>query len=391
MKHITEFDVNNKKVIVRCDLNVTIKEGKILNDDKIIASLITINYLIKNNAKVIIMSHLGKVKTEEDKKDKSLKVVYERLRELLPDNILLYFSQNTRGKELEGLISEMKSGNVLLIENTRFEDIIDKKESNNDEELAKYWASLGDVFINDAFGNTHRKHASNCAITKYIDNGIGFLIEKELNNLNILANPKSPFIVIMGGVKATDKINIIPNILDKCDYLLLGGGIANTFLSINNEMGRSLVSKECIEEVKKILDQYSSKIIMPIDTIVENQNNIMTKNINEITSEDCVYDIGSKTIELFEKYIKISKTIFINGTVGMYEDNRFEFGTENILNICSQSYADVILGGGDALASADHFKIDKFYFKSTGGGATLEYIGTGKLACLEEKNSIRLN
>ncbi|MDD4706523.1 MAG: phosphoglycerate kinase [Bacilli bacterium] len=390
MKHITEFDVNNKKVIVRCDLNVTIKDGKILNDDKIKASLITVNYLIKNNAKVIIMSHLGKVKTEEDKKDKSLKVVYERLRELLPDNILLYFSQNTRGKELENLISEMKPGNVLLMENTRFEDIIDKKESNNNDELAKYWASLGDLFINDAFGNTHRKHASNCAITKYIDNAMGFLMEKELNNLNILLNPTSPFIVIMGGAKATDKINIMPSILDKCDYLLLGGGIANTFLIINNEVGRSLISEESVEKAKEILSQYANKIIMPVDAIVENQHNIMTKDINEITSEDCIYDIGPKTIELFERYIKISKTIFINGTIGMYEDNRFEFGTKNILNICSQSNAKVILGGGDALASADHFKIYKFYFKSTGGGATLEYIATGKLACLDEQNSLKI-
>ncbi|MDD2409327.1 MAG: phosphoglycerate kinase [Bacilli bacterium] len=390
MKHITEFDVNNKKVIVRCDLNVTIKDGKILNDDKIFASLITINYLIKNNAKVIIMSHLGKVRVEEDKKDKSLKVVYERLRELLPDNILLYFSQNTKGKELESLISEMKPGNVLLIENTRFEDMLDKKESNNNDELAKYWASLGDLFINDAFGNSHRKHASNCAITKYIDNGIGFLMEKELNNLEILLNPIVPFTVIMGGAKTKDKINIMPNILDKCNYLLLGGGIANTFLSINNEVGRSLVSKESIEEVKEILNQYSNKIIMPVDAVVENQYNIMNKDINEITSEDCIYDIGPKTIELFERYINISKTIFINGTVGKYEDNRFELGTRNILNICSQSNANVILGGGDALASSDHFRINKFYFKSTGGGATLEYIGTGKLACLDEQNSIRL-
>ncbi len=390
MKSVADFDVNNKKVIVRCDLNVTLKDGVILNDDKIRASLTTINYLIKNNAKVIIMSHLGKVKTEEDKKDKSLRVVYERLRELLPDNVLLYFSEQTRGKELEGLVSEMKPGNVLLMENTRFEDILDKKESNNNDDLASYWASLGDIFINDAFGNSHRQHASNCAITKYIESGIGFLMEEELNKLDILLNPEAPFVVIMGGAKALDKISIMPSILDKCDYILLGGGLANTFLSIYNEVGKSLISEESKAEVKEILIKYANKIILPIDLTVENQQNIMIKEINELNSDDCIYDIGPKTIDLFERYINYAKTIFLNGTVGMYEDQRFELGTKNILNLCSQAKGRVVLGGGDALASADHFKLNNFYFKSTGGGATLEYIGTGQLACQIIQNGISL-
>lgn len=384
MKKITDFDVYNKKVILRCDFNITIKDGKILNDDKIKASLITINYLIENNAKVIIMSHLGKVKTKEDRETNSLKIVYERLTDILSDKVKVYFSPNTRGKELEDLINNLNPREILLIENTRFEDIKNKKESNNDEELSKYWASLGDIFINDAFGNTHRKHASNCGITKYIDSGIGFLIEKELENLKLLINPELPFTVIMGGAKIGDKIDLMQNILKRCDYLLLGGGIANTFLSINNEVGKSLISEDSINEVKTILNKYSDKIIIPVDVVVSNKDNITTKDINEITSEDSIYDIGTETIKLYSKYINKSETVFLNGTVGMYEDHRFEEGTKNILDICSKASGKVILGGGDALSSADYFNINSLYFKSTGGGATLQYIGTGKLACMED-------
>lgn len=384
MKKITDFNVDNKKVILRCDFNVSIKDGKILNDDKIKASLITINYLIENKAKVIIMSHLGKVKTEEDKESKSLKIVYDKLTEIYNNDVKIYFSQNTRGKELEKLINAINPGEILLMENTRFEDINNKKESTNDEELSKYWASLGDIFINDAFGNTHRKHASNCGITKYIDSGIGFLIEKELENLELLINPKLPFTVIMGGAKVDDKIDLMLNILKRCDYLLLGGGIANTFLSINNEVGKSLISKDSINEVKDIIKKYPNKIIMPVDAVILNNDNTTIKNINEITSEDCIYDIGTETIKLYSEYINKSETIFINGTVGMYEDNRFEEGTKKILNICSKANGKVILGGGDALSSAKYFDIDNLYFKSTGGGATLQYLGTGKLACMED-------
>ncbi len=382
MKTITDFKLKNKKVILRCDFNVTIKDGEILNDNKIKVSLKTINYLINENAKVILMSHLGKIKEESDKKDKSLIIVYDKLKQLLDKNTNVYFSPNTRGDELEKMIDNLKPGEVLLMENTRFEDVPGNKESGNDKELSKYWASLGDIFINDAFGNTHRRHASNCGITRYIKSGVGFLVEEELKHLDLLFKPELPFTVIMGGAKANDKIYLISNILKRSDYLLLGGGIANTFLNVSNEVGKSLISEDALNEAALLLEKYPEKIIMPIDVIVLNKNQVIPKFINEISSDDYIYDIGPETIKLYKEYIDKSKTIFINGTVGMYEDSRFELGTKNILDICSNSKAKVILGGGDALTSADHFKNNNFYFKSTGGGATLKYIGTGKLDCM---------
>lgn len=384
MKTITDFKLKDKKVLLRCDFNVTIKDGNILNDDKIKASLKTINYLIKQEAKIILMSHLGKIKEESDKETNSLETIYKTLKLLLNKNTNIYFSPNTRGIKLEEMINNLKSGEVLLMENTRFEDVPGNKESGNDKSLSKYWASLADIYINDAFGNTHRKHASNCGITRYIESGIGFLIEEELKHLNLLFKPELPFTVIMGGAKAADKIYLISNILKRSDYLLLGGGIANTFLSVSNEVGKSLISEEALNEAALLLDKYPEKIIMPIDVIVLNKNQVIPKFINEISSDDYIYDIGPETIKLYKNYIDRSQTIFINGTVGMYEDTRFEIGTKNILDICSKSKAKVILGGGDALTSADHFKNNNFYFKSTGGGATLKYIGTGRLDCREK-------
>ena len=313
MKTITDFKLKNKKVILRCDFNVTIKDGEILNDNKIKVSLKTINYLINENAKVILMSHLGKIKEESDKKDKSLIIVYDKLKQLLDKNTNVYFSPNTRGDELEKMIDNLKPGEVLLMENTRFEDVPGNKESGNDKELSKYWASLGDIFINDAFGNTHRRHASNCGITRYIKSGVGFLVEEELKHLDLLFKPELPFTVIMGGAKANDKIYLISNILKRSDYLLLGGGIANTFLNVSNEVGKSLISEDALNEAALLLEKYPEKIIMPIDVIVLNKNQVIPKFINEISSDDYIYDIGPETIKLYKEYIDKSKTIFIHG------------------------------------------------------------------------------
>ena len=382
MKKITDYDYNDKKVILRCDLNVTIKNGKILSDEKIIKSLKTINYLISQNAKVIIMSHMGKIKTEEDKKNKSLYLVYERLSKLLDTNV--YFSSATSGKILEDKINMLKNKDVLLVENTRFEDINEKKESKCDESLSSYWASLADIFVNDAFGLSHRRHASNFGISKYLPNCIGFLMEEEIKNLKLLKDPERNYIIIMGGAKIEDKLNVIKDILPKCDYLLLGGAIANSFLKVNYNIGKSLHNNECLDELKELLTTYQQKIILPVDVKVLNSNVIYNKEIKNIDTEDVIYDIGNETIELYKKYINKAKTIFINGTVGKYEDYGFEKGTKSILEAISLSKATTVIGGGDALTSAKHFNISDFTYISTGGGATLEYIATNKLNCFEE-------
>ncbi|MDD2505362.1 MAG: phosphoglycerate kinase [Bacilli bacterium] len=385
MKCVKEIDVKNKKVILRCDLNVPLKNNNIISDEKIIASLKTIKYLINQKAKIILMSHLGKIKSSDDLKTKSLLPIYNYLKKLLPD-INIYFSAKTRGADLEALVKNLKETEIVLIENTRFEDLDNKKESNNDYELAKYWASLGDVFINDAFGLTHRKHSSNNRIKEFLPSGYGFLIEEELSKLDLLLKPNRPFTVLMGGAKVEDKSLLIKNILKECDFLLLGGGIANTFLAVNNEVGESLISFEYINEAKKLLLKYPNKIIMPTDVVVINNNFISIKEIKKLNNKDKILDLGPKSIELFKRYLEKSETVFINGTVGLYEDERFSFGTKSILEISSSINGQTILGGGDAVASSKYFNINNFYHLSTGGGATLEYIATKKLKCMESGN-----
>lgn len=382
MKEYKDFNYDSKKVILRLDLNVPIKDGKILSTERIKASLPTINYLIEQNAKIIIFSHLGKIKTEEDKIKNSLYPVYEELLKII--NTPIYFSSATKGQILEEKIANLKNKEILLVENTRYEDLFDKGESNCSEELSKYWASLGDIFINDAFGLTHRKHASNYGISKYLPTTIGPLITKELEGLQPIVKPVHPFTVIMGGAKVTDKLNIISKILPKCDYLLLGGGIANSFLACNYEVGKSLADLEQKDILKQLLEQYSEKIILPIDVITENNEIISEKSITNLNTNDIVYDIGNQTINKYQKILEQSKTIFINGTVGLYENQNYENGTKQILQIINQLNCIKVAGGGDALASIEKFKINNLDFISTGGGATLTYIAENKLMCLEQ-------
>lgn len=381
MKSIKDFNFKGKKVILRLDLNVPIKDGKILSEEKINSSLNTINYIRDNGGKIIILSHLGKVKTEEDKKKNSLFIVYQNL---LNKYSNMYFSSSTHGKILEDKINILKEGDILLVENTRFEDLDGKKESTCNEELSKYWASLGDIFINDAFGMTHRRHASNYGISKYLPSGIGFLIEKEIKGLKPVLYPQKPFVIIMGGAKVTDKLDVIKGILPKCDHLLVGGGIANTFIACNYNVGKSLIDIDKIGELKELLNEYSNKIIYPKDVIVEENENIKEININNLNNESIIYDIGSQTIKEYSKYIQEASTIFINGTMGLYEKNNFEKGTKSILTEVMNSKAIKVAGGGDALASIEKFQIKEFDYKSTGGGATLEYIKTGKLHCFDD-------
>ena len=382
MKFIEYGNIVNKKVILRLDLNVTIKDNKILDDTKLKKCIPTIKYLLNNNNHILIMSHLGKIKTEEDKQKNSLKIVSERLKELLDHFIM--FIPNTRGEELNGALNIF---DLVLMENTRFEDLDNKKESNCDEELAKYWSTLGDVFVNDAFGTSHRKHASTYGISKYLPSYYGFLINEEINGLEPIINVKErPFCVIMGGAKVDDKIALIKTLLNECDYLLVGGGIANTFLKAKGyNIGLSLHSEDYVSEIKELIEKYRDKIYMPLDVIVKEHNEIKYFDIDSVTSDSMIYDIGSKTLDMYREILNKSKIIFVNGTMGLYEQEEFKTGTESIYQYIAQTDATCIAGGGDALASINNLGYKTgFDFLSTGGGATLEYIANKKIAVFED-------
>lgn len=383
-KTIRDYDLNNKKVIIRCDFNVPIKNGKITDDNRIKESLKTIKYAIDNDAKVILMSHLGRVKTEDDKKDKSLKAVGDRLSELLKQPVT--FINVTRGEKLESAIENMKPKDVLLVENTRFEDINGKKESGNDLELGKYWASLGDIFINDAFGTCHRAHASNVGIASHLPNGIGFLIEKELNILGkTLENPKRPFAVILGGSKVNDKIKVIENLITKADYILIGGGMAFTFLKAKDiEIGKSILDEENICFCKEIMNKYSDKIILPIDAVcskkIDEESQFQNKFITDLKPDDIGLDIGFNTIKLFCEYLNDCKTVIWNGPVGMCELKSCQAGTKNLCEFLSKLDSSVIIGGGDTAAAVISLGYKScFTHISTGGGASLELMEGKKL------------
>lgn len=376
METIKDINIENKKVIIRCDFNVPIKNGKIVDDTRIKSSLPTINYCLENNAKIILLSHLGRVKEEADLAKNNLEPVAIRLSELLKKEVK--FISKTRGKELEEAIANMKDKDIILIQNTRYEDLEGKKESSNDEELGKYWASLGEVFINDAFGTVHRAHASNVGISSHLPSAIGFLIEKELNALSSLNNPEHPFIVILGGAKVADKIGVIKNLVTKADKILIGGGMAFTFLKAEGyETGASLVDEENITFCQSILEKYKDKIILPTDVAVtteftENEE-YKVKDINNLEKKEMGLDIGPKTLKLFEENLKDAKIVLWNGPLGVYEFNKYKIGTNKLLEYITNNNIKTILGGGDIVAAASNYK-DKVYHISTGGGATLEYL-----------------
>jgi len=277
----------------------------------------------------------------------------------------------------------LKPQDILLVENTRFEDYPEKLESKCDEELAKYWASLGSVFVNDAFGTTHRRHASNYGISMYLDTYYGYLIKKELDGLAPVINPTRPFTVIMGGSKVEDKITIIKNLLKECDHLIVGGGIANTFLkALDYELGLSLYDEVYLSDIKELYNDNKEKIILPYTVKTLNNNKVYTKNIKEIEKEDNILDIVLENH--YKDILNSSKTIFVNGTLGLYENEEFKDGTENLLKELANIDGKVIIGGGDALASVNKLgNKEDYYFISTGGGATLEYIKEKKLLALE--------
>lgn len=380
-KTIKDYQYKDKTVIIRCDLNVPIKNNEIEDDTRINESLSSINYLIDNNAKIIILSHLGKIKTEEDKINNTLYPVYLKLKELLNTNV--YFSKELMGESLEEKVKNLKEKEVLLIENTRYADYPDKLESSCDLNLAKYWASLGDIFINDAYGTTHRKHASNVGISQFLPSAIGFLIEKEMTKLDSIMNESThPFTVIMGGKKISDKTLVIDNLIKKCDYLLLGGGMCFTFLkSMNLNTGLSIVDNDNIEYCKNILNNNKDKLILPLD-IVTKDNKI--KNINEISDEDIGYDIGPKTIKEFTHILKDSKRVIVNGPMGVFEEEPFSHGTKEILQVLKENNIKTLVGGGDSASAVNQLGFaNEFYHISTGGGATLEYLSGKKLPGIE--------
>ncbi len=385
MKTLKDLDINNKKVIIRCDFNVPMKDGKITDDTRIVGALPTIKYCLDHNAKVILLSHLGRVKEEADLAENDLSPVAERLSVLLEQDVL--FSTETRGQELEDAIQMMQPKDVILIQNTRYDDLNGKKESSNDPELGKYWASLGEVFINDAFGTIHRAHASNCGIAAHLPSAFGFLIEKELTALSELDKPEHPFVVILGGAKVADKIGVIENLVTKADKILIGGGMAFTFLKAKGvEIGKSLLDEENIEFCKKILKDYSEKIVLPIDVAVTNEykddEEYRVETIEEISKDEMGLDIGNKTEELFEKELSSAKIVVWNGPLGVYEFSKYKKNTDKLLKYIVENNIKTILGGGDIVAAAQDYK-DKIYHVSTGGGATLEYLEGKKLPGVE--------
>ncbi len=387
MKTIKELDIENKKVIIRCDFNVPIKEGKIVDDTRIVAALETIKYCLEKNAKVILLSHLGRIKEKEDLAKNDLSPVANRLSELLKKDVL--FVEKTRGDELEAVVESMEPGDVLLLQNTRYEDLDGKKESSNDEELGAYWASLGDVFVNDAFGTIHRAHASNVGIASHLPSAVGFLIEKELNALSVLENPEHPFIVILGGAKVADKIGVIENLVTKADKILIGGGMAFTFLKAKGlEIGNSLLDEENLDFCRKMLEEYGDKIVLPVDFAVSkecnNEGEYVVKNIKDFQEDDMGLDIGDQTVAFFKEVISDAAIVIWNGPLGVYELEKYKKNTDELLKFIVDNQIKTILGGGDivAAASAAGFK-DKVYHASTGGGATLEYLEGKKLPGLE--------
>ena len=387
MKTIKDMNLENKKVLIRCDFNVPMKEGKISDDTRITAALPTIKYCLDQNAKVILFSHLGRVKEESDLAKNNLAPVAKRLEELLGQKVT--FVEKTRGEELENAINNMNNKDIILVQNTRYEDLDGKKESKNDSELGAYWASLGDVFVNDAFGTIHRAHASNVGIASHLDSCIGFLIEKELNALKELDNPTHPFVVVLGGAKVADKIGVIENLVTKADKILIGGGMAFTFLKAEGyEIGKSLLDEENLEFCKNILKDYKDKIILPVDVAVTTEYSenepYKTKDITEMNENEQGLDIGPKTVELFESYLKEASIAVWNGPLGVYEFEKYKKGTDELLKFVVDNNIKMILGGGDIVAAASlaGYK-DKVYHASTGGGATLEYLEGKTLPGLE--------
>lgn len=377
---VKDLDVRGKHVIVRVDFNVPHKNGVITDDNRVRAALPTINYLTENGAKVILLSHLGKVKTEEDKAKNDMSIVAECLAKL--QSAPVKFVNATRGPELEEAVREEKEGEIVLMQNTRYEDLDGKKESGNDEELGKYWASLADYFVEDAFGSVHRAHASTVGIPTHIPGAVGFLVEKEVNVLGgALNDPKRPFVAILGGAKVSDKIAVIENLLKIADKVLIGGGMSYTFsVAKGGKIGTSLLEEDRVELAKEFMEKGEGKLFLPVDTVCANDfdapTDTMTVPAGEIPDGYMGLDIGPETVKLFQKELEGAKTVFWNGPMGVFEKPEFAVGTEAICEtLANLEDATTIIGGGDSASAAKNLGFaEKFSHISTGGGASLEFM-----------------
>lgn len=379
-KIVSDLDLKGKVVLERADFNVPLKDGEITNDNRIVQALPTIKYIIEQGGKLVLFSHLGKVKEESDKEGLSLKPVADDLSKKLGKEVT--FVPETRGEKLETAIKNLNEGDVLLVENTRFEDNDGKKESKNDPELGKYWASLGDVFVNDAFGTAHREHASNVGISTHLETAAGYLMEKEIKFIGGVVNdPHKPVVAILGGAKVSDKINVIKNLVNIADKILIGGGMAYTFMKAQGkEIGLSLLEEDKIDFAKDLLENNGDQIVLPVDCKVakefSNDAKITEVSIDDIPADQEAMDIGPKTVELFNKELQGAHTVVWNGPMGVFEFSNFAKGTIGVCeSIANLKDATTIIGGGDSAAAAISLGFeDDFTHISTGGGASLEYL-----------------
>ena len=394
---VKDVDLKGKKVLVRVDFNVPVKDGVITNDNRITAALPTIKYILEQGGRAIPFSHLGRVKEEADKEGKSLAPVAADLAAKLGQDVK-FIPGVTRGAELEAAVNALEDGQVLLVENTRFEDVDGKKESKNDPELGKYWASLGDgIFVNDAFGTAHRAHASNVGISANVDKAVaGFLLENEIAYIKeAVETPERPFVAILGGSKVSDKIGVIENLLAKADKVLIGGGMTYTFYKAQGiEIGNSLVEEDKLDVAKALLEKSNGKLILPVDS--KEANAFADYTEVKDTEGEAVdpgflgLDIGPKSIAEFDKALTGAKTVVWNGPMGVFENPDFQAGTIGVMDaIVKQPGVKSIIGGGDSAAAAINLgRADKFSWISTGGGASMELL-EGKelpgLAALTDK------
>ena len=394
---VKDVDLKGKKVLVRVDFNVPVKDGVITNDNRITAALPTIKYILEQGGRAILFSHLGRVKEEADKDGKSLAPVAADLAAKLGQEVK-FIPGVTRGAELEAAVNALEDGQVLLVENTRFEDVDGKKESKNDPELGKYWASLGDgIFVNDAFGTAHRAHASNVGISANVEKAVaGFLLENEIAYIQeAVEAPERPFVAILGGSKVSDKIGVIENLLEKADKVLIGGGMTYTFYKAQGiEIGNSLVEEDKLDVAKALLEKSNGKLILPVDS--KEANAFADYTEVKDTEGEAVdpgflgLDIGPKSIAKFDQELTGAKTVVWNGPMGVFENPDFQAGTIGVMDaIVKQPGVKSIIGGGDSAAAAINLgRADKFSWISTGGGASMELL-EGKvlpgLAALTEK------
>ncbi len=384
-KSVDDINVKGQRVLCRCDFNVPLKDGKITDENRLVAALPTIKKLIADGGKIILCSHLGKVKTDEDKLTKTLAPVAVRLSELLGQEVKFVANENVVGPNVVEAVNAMKDGEVILLENTRFR----KEETKNGEEFSKDLASIADVFVNDAFGTAHRAHCSNVGVTKYVKTAVvGYLMQKEIDFLgNAVENPVRPFVAILGGAKVADKLNVISNLLEKCDTLIIGGGMAYTFLKAQGkEVGLSLVDDSKIDYCKEMIEKaekLGKKLLLPVDTVVaagfpdpiDGPIEVKTVPSDSIPADMEGLDIGEKTRALFAEAAKTAKTVVWNGPMGVFENPTLAAGTIAVAQALAETDATTIIGGGDSAAACNQLGFgDKMSHISTGGGASLEFL-----------------